>query len=165
MQLNFLNRKWQKFTLLMSVSALLVIQGCTTPGASADVYSLSQAQREQIVRTGTIESVRHVKIDDGGGSSGLGMIGGGALGAATGSAFGGGRGTIVTTIAGGLAGALAGSAIEKRVNSPKGGIEITVRLDGNGELRAITQAITNELFKAGDRVRLLSSGGITRVTH
>jgi outer membrane lipoprotein SlyB len=39
-----------------------------------------------------------------------------------------------------------------------------VRLD-NGDLRAITQAATGEVFQAGDRVRLLSSAGVTRVTH
>ncbi len=44
------------------------------------------------------------------------------------------------------------------------GVELTVRLD-NGDLRAITQEQTGELFRAGDRVRLLSSGGTTRVTH
>jgi outer membrane lipoprotein SlyB len=39
-----------------------------------------------------------------------------------------------------------------------------VRLD-NGDLRAITQSATGEIFRAGERVRLLSSGGVTRVTH
>ena len=43
------------------------------------------------------------------------------------------------------------------------GLEITVRLE-NGEMRAITQD-ADEIFRPGDRVRLLSSGGVTRVTH
>ena len=34
----------------------------------------------------------------------------------------------------------------------------------NGEMRAITQD-ADEIFRPGDRVRLLSSGGVTRVTH
>ena len=46
----------------------------------------------------------------------------------------------------------------------KNGLEITVRLD-NGDMRAITQTATGEVFQAGERVRLLSSGGVTRVTH
>jgi outer membrane lipoprotein SlyB len=45
----------------------------------------------------------------------------------------------------------------------KQGLEITVKLD-NGELRAITQE-ADETFRPGERVRLLSGGGVTRVTH
>lgn len=45
----------------------------------------------------------------------------------------------------------------------RSGLEITVKLD-NGELRAIVQE-ADEMFQPGERVRLLSSGGVTRVTH
>jgi outer membrane lipoprotein SlyB len=69
----------------------------------------------------------------------------------------------VTGIIGGLAGAVAGNAVENGV-AVHDGLEITVRLD-NGDMRAITQSATGEIFRAGDRVRLLSSGGVTRVTH
>ena len=41
-------------------------------------------------------------------------------------------------------------------------MEITVKLD-SGELRAIVQE-SDITFKPGDRVRLVSSGGVTRVT-
>ena len=45
------------------------------------------------------------------------------------------------------------------------GIEVTVKLDG-GRMIAITQAADDkETFKVGDRVRILSGGGTTRVTH
>ena len=66
-------------------------------------------------------------------------------------------------IIGGIAGAVAGNAVENGV-AKRAGVEITVRLD-NGDLRAITQSATGEMFQAGDRVRLLSSAGVTRVTH
>ncbi|MEB5510751.1 hypothetical protein QMA70_13230, partial [Burkholderia pseudomallei] len=89
--------------------------------------------------------------------------GGGALGAVAGSAIGGGRGSVLTAIAGGIAGAVAGNAVGQGLSSANG-VEITVRLD-NGDLRSITQAATPEVFRAGERVRLLSSGGVTRVTH
>jgi outer membrane lipoprotein SlyB len=107
-----------------------------------------------------VESVRAVRIDAG--ESGLGAIGGGALGAVAGSAIGGGRGSLLTGIVGGLAGAVAGNMAEGKMRGGKG-VEITVRLD-NGDLRAITQADTGESFQAGQRVRLLTSGGVTRVT-
>ncbi|WJF90747.1 glycine zipper 2TM domain-containing protein [Paraburkholderia bonniea] len=149
------------FTAVVVVGSL-VLSGCTNM-SSGSVYSSSQAQREETVRTGTVESVRVVKLSSNDGhSSGLGLIGGGALGAVAGSALGGGRGKILTTIAGGLAGAVAGRAVENRA-SVSNGLEIVVRLD-NGETRAVTQA-ADEAFSAGDRVRLLSSGGTTRVTH
>ena len=80
-----------------------------------------------------------------------------------GSAIGGGRGSILTGIVGGLAGAVAGNAVENST-AVRDGVEITVRLD-NGDLRAITQSATGEIFRAGERIRLLSSGGVTRVTH
>jgi outer membrane lipoprotein SlyB len=142
----------------------LALAGCAVPMSSADVYSPYDTQREQTVRMGTIESVRAVAISNNGGrSSGLGLLGGGAVGAVAGSAIGGGRGSLLTGIVGGIAGAVAGNAIENRAAVSQG-IEITVRLD-NGSLRAITQQATGEYFQAGDRVRLLSSGGETRVTH
>ncbi len=142
----------------------LAMSGCAYNSSSADVYTASQAQREETVRMGTVDSVRAVKISSNNGQpSGLGAIGGGALGAVAGSAIGGGRGSILTGIVGGLAGAVAGNAVENST-AVRDGVEITVRLD-NGDLRAITQSATGEIFRAGERIRLLSSGGVTRVTH
>ncbi|OMU01741.1 hypothetical protein AQ768_26320 [Burkholderia pseudomallei] len=149
-------------TLAAMLTATVTLAGCFTPPGSADVYSVGQAQREQTVRMGTVESVRAVRIQGDGGGSALGTLGGGALGAVAG-AIGGGRGSVLTAIAGGIAGAVAGNAVGQGLSSANG-VEITVRLD-NGDLRSITQAATPEVFRAGERVRLLSSGGVTRVTH
>lgn len=142
----------------------LAVSGCAYNSSSADVYTSSQAQREETVRMGTVDSVRAVKISSNNGQpSGIGAVGGGALGAVAGSAIGGGRGSILTGIVGGLAGAVAGNTIENS-SAMRDGVEITVHLD-NGDMRAITQSATGEIFRAGERVRLLSSGGVTRVTH
>lgn len=145
-----------------SLALLAALQGCAGPGASADNYTVSQAQREQTVRLATVETVRAVKLTSGD-TSGLGLVGGGAVGAVAGSALGGGRGSLLTGILGGIAGAVAGNSVEKGVGTGNG-VEITVRLD-NGDLRAITQNANGEVFRAGERVRLLTSGGVTRVTH
>jgi outer membrane lipoprotein SlyB len=146
------------------IGGSLIMTGCAYNSSSADVYTASQAQREETVRMATVDSVRAVKISSNNGQpSGIGAIGGGALGAVAGSAIGGGRGSILTGIVGGLAGAVAGNAVENGT-AMRDGVEITVRLD-NGDMRAITQTATGEIFRAGDRVRLLSSGGVTRVTH
>ena len=109
---------------------------------------------------GVVESVRQVTIE--GSRSPVGTIAGGAVGGIAGANVGGGRGSTVGSILGAVAGGVAGNVIEERVTR-KDGLEITVRLE-NGELRAITQE-ADESFKPGERVRLLSGGGVTRVTH
>jgi outer membrane lipoprotein SlyB len=146
------------------IAGPLAMSGCASNSSSPNVFTASQAQREQTVRMGTVDSVRAVRISSNNGQpSGLGAVGGGALGALAGSSIGGGRGSIATGIIGGIGGAVAGNAIENSV-AMRDGLEITVRLD-NGDMRAITQTTSGEIFRAGDRVRLLSSGGVTRVTH
>lgn len=146
------------------IAGSLAMSGCAVNSSSPDVFTASQAQREQTVRMATVESVRAVRISTNNGQpSGVGALGGAALGALAGSTIGGGRGSVATGIVGGIGGAVAGNAVENRV-AMRDGIEITVRLD-NGDMRAITQTATGEIFRAGDRVRLLSSGGVTRVTH
>lgn len=150
--------------LAICVLATLGLQGCAYTNSSPNVYNASQTQREESVRFGTIESVRTVRISaNNGQASGVGAIGGGAVGAVGGSTVGNGTGSLLTGIVGGIAGAVAGNAIENAV-AIKDGLEITVRLD-DGDLRAITQDSTGEAFQTGDRVRLLSDSGVTRVTH
>ena len=142
------------------VAASALISGCAST-TSGSVYSSSQAGREQTVRLGVVESVRQVTIE--GSKSGVGTLAGGAIGGVAGSNIGGGnRGSAVGTILGAVAGGLAGNAIEEGTTK-KPGLEITVKLD-NGELRAVTQD-ADESFRPGERVRLLSGNGVTRVTH
>ncbi len=150
--------------LAASLIGLASLQGCAYQSSAADVYRGGQAQREAHIRFGVVESTRLVKIqNDNGQPSGLGTLGGGLAGAAIGSAFGGGHGSLITGVGGGIAGALVGNQAEQRFSTTDG-VEITVRLD-DGSLRAITQEVTREIFYAGDRVRLLTSQGVTRVTH
>jgi outer membrane lipoprotein SlyB len=153
-----------RIALAAVLAGSVVMTGCAYNSSLPDIYTASQAQREETVRMGTVESVRGVKISTNNGQpSGLGAIGGGAIGAVAGSTLGGDTGSILTGIIGGIAGAVAGNAVENGV-ALRNGLEITVRLD-NGDLRAVTQTATGEVFQAGERVRLLSSGGVTRVTH
>ncbi|CAB3773196.1 Outer membrane lipoprotein SlyB [Paraburkholderia humisilvae] len=149
---------------IAAMVSALALAGCAYNSSSPDVYTASQAQREETVQMGTVDSVRQVIISSNNGDpSGLGLVGGGVIGGLAGSRIGGGTGSIITGIVGGLAGAAVGNALENEA-AKKNGVEITVRLD-NGELRAVTQADTGDLFNPGDRVRLLSEDGITRVTH
>lgn len=141
------------------VGAMGVIAGCANPSASSSVYNYDQAQREQIVRYGTVVAVRNVVIQNDK-SSGAGMVAGGALGGVAGNAIGGGSGRAIATVGGAILGGLLGNTVENQVNKTQG-LEIEVRLD-NGETRVIAQA-ADVPISAGQRVRVLSGNGPTRV--
>jgi outer membrane lipoprotein SlyB len=144
--------------IFLAAVAAVTIAGCAT-SKSGSVYSREDALREQTVRMGVVESVRSVTIE--GTKTPIGAIAGGAIGGIGGSAIGSGRGSAVAAVAGAVAGGLLGAAAEEGLTR-KEGVEVTVRLD-NGELRAIVQE-GDESFKPGDRVRLLSVNGQTRVS-
>lgn len=146
--------------LIVVLATVAALAGCALPSDSGSSYKSSQARGEQTVRMGVVESVRKVSIDKG--ASGIGTLAGAGLGALGGAALGGGRGSIATGIVGALAGGVVGNRAEAAL-STKGGLEITVKLD-NGTLTAVTQD-DDEVFNVGERVRLLSGSGITRVTH
>lgn len=84
------------------------------------------------------------------------------MGGIAGSTVGEGKGSAIAAVIGAVAGGLAGSALEEAVTR-KDGLEITVKLD-NGSLVAVVQEAT-ESFAPGDNVRLIESGGVTRVSH
>lgn len=144
---------------LVTLSALLA--ACAGgPSQSNRVYNGYQTMNEQSVRMGTVESVRNVTIANR--DTGTGTVAGAALGGLGGSEIGHGNGSAAVGIIGAVAGGIIGNRIENQANQ-KPGFEITVKLD-NGELRSITQ-LADEMFQPGERVRLLSNGYTTRVTH
>lgn len=141
--------------------ALAVLgSGCANPSLGSGTYSRDQARREQTVRMGYVESVREVKLE--GTRSGVGPAAGAVAGGVAGSTVGHGTGSVLAAIAGALVGGLAGQTVEQGVTSRRG-FEVTVKLD-NGSMVAITQE-GDELFRPGDRVRILSDGATSRVTH
>jgi outer membrane lipoprotein SlyB len=145
--------------ILTVVLAAVILAGCAHSN-SGSVYSRDEARREATVRMGTLESVRAVRLE--GTKTPVGTIAGGAVGGIAGSSIGGGRGSAVAAVLGAVAGGLAGSAAEEGFTR-KDGLELTVRLD-NGDIRAIVQE-ADETFQVGERVRLVSQGGVTRVSH
>ena len=131
----------------------LLLGGCAS-SLTGDSYSRDEARRVQTVRMGTIESLRPVKIE-----GTKTPIGGGA-----GAIVGGGRGSIVAAVIGAVAGGLAGSAAEEGITRTQG-VEITVRED-DGSMRAYVQAVQeNEIFRVGERVRIMTVDGTSRVSH
>ena len=147
-----------KGVLVVWAAALSVIAGCTT-SKSGDVYSRDEALREQSVRRATVESVRPVALQ--GTRSGVGAVAGGAVGGIAGSSVGEGKTAALGGVLGALGGGIAGQALEEGATR-KNAVEITVRLE-NGELRAVVQE-DRERFVTGQKVRLLTQNGVTRVS-
>lgn len=142
------------------LAASVVMSGCA-PSMQGDVYQGGAAMRPQTVELGVIESMRFVQIE--GTQTGVGAVGGAALGGVAGSAIGAGTGSVAAAIGGAILGGLAGNAIE-RDTTKRNGVEVTVRLD-SGRLLAIVQQDAGEAFRPGDRVRVLSDGYTTRVAR
>ena len=129
--------------LLAMLLISLVLSACAS-SRSGDVYSRDQTMREMVVRSGIVESVREVSME--GTQSGAGTLAGAAVGGVAGSTVGGGRGQIVGAIIGAVLGGIAGNSIEENATK-KNALEM------------------GEVFHPGERVRVLSGNGSTRVTH
>jgi outer membrane lipoprotein SlyB len=146
-------------TSAIVVASVVALGGCAS-GTGGKDYSREQTRAVQEVKMGTVESVREVNIE--GTKTPIGAGAGAVVGGVAGSTVGSGKGRIVGATVGAVLGGLGGAAAEEAVTSQKG-VEITVRLD-SGRMIAVTQAADEE-FRVGDRVRVLSGGGATRVSH
>jgi outer membrane lipoprotein SlyB len=155
----------------------MLLAGCASPGSEEDGGGAPESapqpearaepqpppsppRNERTVRFGTVDSVRTVTLPgtDTGAGSLIGAVAGGIAGAETGK----GRGAAVGAVIGTVAGSLAGGALEDHLTRREA-FEIIVELDNTGELRAITQEPAAGSFQHGDRVRLVTGGGVTRV--
>ena len=151
----------KRLAVLAFAATAMVLTGCAQPGLGGGNYTRGQVRGEQSVRLGTVESVRDVTIDAR--DTGTGTLAGAAIGGVAGSTVGGGsRANAVGAIAGAVVGGIIGNAVEKNANDRKG-VEVTVRLE-NGNVIAVTQE-KDEDFRVGDRVRILSGQGTTRVSR
>lgn len=148
-----------RIAILVTALAATLVAGCA-PSMSGGAYSREQTRQVQTVRMGVLESVREVQIE--GTKTPVGAGAGAVVGGVAGSTIGEGRGSTVGAVLGAVAGGLAGAAIEEGTTRRKG-VELTVKLDGGGLIAIVQEA--DEVFHPGDRVRVLSGGGVTRVTH
>ena len=143
------------------VALSLTLGGCAS-SLTGDTYRRDEARKVQTVRMGTIEMLRPVKIE--GTKTPIGAGAGAVIGGVAGSGVGGGRGAAVAAVIGAVAGGLLGAATEEGLTRTQG-VEITVRED-DGTLRAYVQAVQeNEIFRVGDRVRILTVDGTSRVAR
>ena len=151
-----------KSKLAFALATSLLFSSCAQDSITGDTYSRGEAGRAQAVQTGRITSIRPVKIE--GGSQG-GALAGAIAGGFLGSNIGSGR---ASNTAGAIGGAMVGSAIASQAQqamTSRRGIEISVRLDQGGSVAIVQEVNPREQFSVGDRVRIISSGGRSRVSY
>jgi len=147
--------------LLVSLTAVVALGGCAS-SLSGDTYSRGEARTVQTVRMGTIVSLRPVRIE--GTKTPIGAGAGTIVGGVAGSGVGQGRGSTVAAVIGAVAGGMLGAAAEEGLTRTQG-VEITVREDSGG-MRAYVQEVgPSEVFRVGDRVRILTVNGTSRVAQ
>ena len=154
----------KKIHILILLS-ILALGGCATGGFSPDVVSRDAAAKSQYVQSGVVVSVRNVTIE---GDRDSGNLFGSVLGAIVGSNIGGEDdettrevGTVVGTAVGSVVGQNVGESLSR-----KAGVEIIIKLDTNEREISIVQEMPEDVdysFRAGDKVRIVRSGGKARV--
>lgn len=150
-----------RFIRLFTISLISILLAACASSNSGSVYSRDEARKVQTVKTGVIESVRQVKLE--GTKSPVGTVAGGAVGGIAGSSIGGdGKSGVVGAVIGAVVGGIAGAMAEEGITR-KDGVELTVKLDGGGLIAIVQEA--DEVFAPGEKVRILESGGVSRVSH
>ena len=154
----------KKIHVLILLS-ILALGGCATGGFSPDVVSRDAAAKSQYVQSGVVVSVRNVTIE---GDRDSGNLFGSILGAIVGSNIGG-EDDETTREVGAVVGTAVGSVVGQNVGeslSRKAGVEIIIKLDTNEREISIVQEMPEDVdysFRAGDKVRIIRSGGKARV--
>jgi outer membrane lipoprotein SlyB len=156
------DRAMKRFGVVASLVAMaLFVGGCATSYRS-DSYHRAQTMRAQSVELGVVETLRPVQIH--GRQSGAGTVTGAVIGGVGGSQIGGSSSAHAAgAVVGAILGGVIGNAIERDATKASG-VEITVRLD-SGRMLAVVQEGSIEEFRAGDRIRVLSDGYMTRVAR
>ncbi|MCC6208389.1 MAG: hypothetical protein IT488_09585 [Gammaproteobacteria bacterium] len=149
------------FYCVVLAIVVLMLSGCAST-LSGESYSRDEARRPQQVQIGVVEFVRPVVIE--GTKTPIGAGAGAIIGGIAGGAVGEGRGSAISSVLGSVAGGLAGAAVEEQTTKRQG-VEVTVRLESGKVIAVVQEATPNETFTVGERVRVLSVGGATRVSH
>lgn len=147
-----------KPTLILIFTAL-VLGGCAS-SMSGGAYTRGQARQVEEVRMATVESVRDIQIE--GTKTPIGAAAGAMIGSVVGGNSRSRNTSAIGSVVGGVVGGMAGAAAEEGITR-QAGYEITVKFD-DGRMIAVVQG-NDEKFAVGDRVRVLTGGGVTRISH
>jgi len=151
-----------KYIPMFALMLPLFLGSCAQQSLTGDAISRGEAGRAQSVQFGTITSIRSVNIQ---GDTTAGTLVGAGAGGLLGNMIGGGSGRRLATFGGAVAGSAIGSHAGQSLSSRRG-LEIEVRLDGSRQRMSVIQEVGRyENFNVGDRVRVISGGGRTRVSH
>lgn len=151
----------QVVALFALIGLLFLATGCQST-LTGESYSRSEARKAQTVQYGTIEYLRPVAIE--GTKTPVGAGAGAAVGGIAGSSVGSGKGAAVASVLGAVAGGVAGAAVEEQATKRQG-VEITVRLDNNRLIAVVQEVSPTVSYQVGDRVRVLTVNGTTRIAQ
>lgn len=131
--------------------------------AGNSTHGVNTVAEEQKVppQLGVVDSVTPIELPNEGGSAGA--VIGGTAGAVGGANTGSGRGSVAASIFGGVLGSMAGDALQNSGTHP--GVEIWVRLDDGKSVVARQSQDSNNVFRIGDRVRVVHDRNGTRIEH
>ncbi|MFA5371247.1 MAG: hypothetical protein WC053_05600 [Sideroxydans sp.] len=149
-----------KLVLVLGTAALLT--ACAS-GKSGDVYTRDQVRQIQTYRIGVIEELREIRIE--GTKTPIGAGAGTVVGGIAGSTVGGGKGSSVVSVLGAVVGGVVGAAAEEGYTR-EDGFEFSITLEDGSHISVVqARAVNDETFAVGDKVRVIESAGVVRITH
>ena len=148
--------------LIFPLSIVLLLVACAS-GKSGDVYTRDQVRQVQTYKVGVIESVREVRIE--GTKSQVGTAAGTIVGGIAGSGASQGKTGQVAGVIGAVVGGMVGAAAEEGYTR-EDGLEFAIALEDGSHISVVQEkSVNDETFKVGEKVRVIESAGVTRVTH
>lgn len=145
--------------LILLLSAPFILAGCASE-KGGDVYTREQVRQVQHFKVGTVESVHKVRIE--GTKSPVGSTAGTIVGGIAGSGASSGKTGQVAAVLGAVVGGVAGAAAEEAYTR-ENGFEYSIKLEDGSYISVVQAASKDEDIKAGDKVRVIESDGVTRV--
>lgn len=145
---------------LLVLGCALLLGGCASE-KGGDIYTRDQVRQVQTFRVGVVESVHKVRIE--GTKSPVGTAAGTIVGGIAGSTVGQGKASDVGRVLGAVVGGVVGAAAEEGYTR-EDGAEYSIKLE-DGSYISVVQALgESEEIVAGDKVRVIESSGVARVT-
>lgn len=154
-----MNRQLIRITTIAALT-LGLATGCASTSDSGQVYSKDQMRQAHMVEFGQVVAVNNVRME--GNKNELLTLGGTALGGLAGSNLGRGTGAMAGAIVGAIAGGMATQSAQQALGT-KPALELTIKLDNGGKMLSVVQE-ADIPFNVGQRVRVLTGGGTTRVS-